>query len=43
MHKDEGWGRVIGSLGLADEIYYIGEWINNKSYCIAQGTLFDML
>ena len=39
-----GWGEGwIGSLGLADANYLYTEWINNKVYCIAQGTISNIL
>ena len=31
-----------GGSGLVDTNYYL-EWINKKSYCIAQGTISDLL
>ena len=36
----EGW---IGSLGLADANYYIQNGYTTRSYCIAQGTIFNIL
>ena len=36
----EGW---IGSLGLADANYYIQNGQTTRSYCIAQGTIFNIL
>ena len=42
--EEEVWRR--GGLGVWDEqmqtIIHIG-WINNRSYCIAQGTMFNIL
>ena len=42
--KEEGSGERIGSLGLASryKLLYI-EWITTGSYCIALGTIFNIL
>ena len=37
---EEGW---IGSLGLADANYYIENGYTTRSYCRAQGTIFNIL
>ena len=42
--KEEGVGDGwIGSLGLADANYYIQNRKKTGSYCIAQGTIFNIL
>ena len=37
-----GEGRT-GSLGLSDANYYIQNGSTTRSYCIAQGTIFNVL
>lgn len=40
---ERGEGEVEGDLVSAETDYYILGWINNRSYCIAQGTVFNIL
>lgn len=43
--QGEQWERWIGNSGLAEanlNRYSYIEWINNKSYCIAQGTIVNI-
>ena len=42
--KGEGFGEGMrGSLGLAEVNYYIYNEYTTRSYCIAQGTIFNIL